>query len=442
MTPPPAQTLRTRAYAAQVLAQWFQSGEFPDRQIETAHPPHRGMVMELVYGCVRRQRQLDFCIGRLTSRPPDPVVRAVLQVGLYQLFHMDRTEAYAAVHETVEAARALGRPQAAPLVNAVLRRAQREQAALDASLARQPLAVRASHPDDVVARWRREWGEEQTEALCAWNNRRARVCLRPVPSVCAFADYAARLRDAGLEATPHPFDPDRFLLLPHGIRVQDLPGYTEGAFVVQDPATAPAIDLLDVRPGLRVLDACAAPGGKTLLIADQMSTANGEMEGLLVAADLHEDRLQTLRANLQRMQRPHVQVHKFDVANLQATRQFRKAVAPAGFDRILLDVPCSNSGVIQRRPDARYRLTPDRLKALVQTQQDMLTAAACLLVPGGRMVYSTCSLEAEENGDGMRAWLKRNPRMRMEVERALFPPTTQTDGAYAAALVSAADSRS
>lgn len=439
MPPNTAQPARARDEAARILVRWLESGQFPDRQLESVRGTHRAMVMELVYGCVRRQRELDLYIGRLASRRPDPLVRAVLYVGLYQLFHMDQTEAYAAVHETVEATRYLGRPQAASLVNAVLRRAQRERPLLEKALAEQPLPVRASHPDDVVERWRHAWGEEKTEALCAWNNRRASICLRPVPAVCAMADFMTRLHEAGVDAAPHPFDPARFLRLPHGTRVQDLPGYTDGAFVVQDPATACAVDLLDIRPGLRVLDACAAPGGKTVLLAENMSNSGGHLAGLLVAADLYEDRLHTLRANLQRMKQPDVHVRRLDAADPDAARKLRRDVAPAGFDRILLDVPCSNSGVIQRRPDARYRLTPARLKALVETQHTLLSVAATLLAGGGRLVYSTCSLEAEENGDAVRNWLKKNRGMRLDRERILFPPATRTDGAYAAALVSGAD---
>ncbi len=437
--PPSRSTLPSRAAAARILAEWMQSGQFPDRQLEAGERPDRAMVMELVYGSVRRQRELDLYVGRLASRRPDPIVRALLHVGLYQLFHMDRTEAYAAVHETVEAARMLGRPQAAPLVNAVLRRAQRERALLESLLANQPLAVRASHPDDVVERWQRTFGDEEAQALCAWNNRRASICLRPVPAVCTLSRYADRLREAGVDAAPHPFDPARFLRLSHGVRVQDLPGYAEGAFVVQDPATTFAVDLLDIRPGLRVLDACAAPGGKTLLIAESMQAPDGRIDGLLVATDLHEDRLQTLRTNLQRMGRAHVQVQQLDLTRPEEMDAFRRAFATDGFDRILLDVPCSNSGVIQRRPDARYRLTPARLKALAKTQRSLLSGAARLLAPGGRIVYSTCSLEPEENGDGVRAWLRTRPGMRLDRERLLFPPTTQTDGAYAAALVNAGD---
>jgi 16S rRNA (cytosine967-C5)-methyltransferase len=214
-------------------------------------------------------------------------------------------------------------------------------------------------------------------------------------------------------------------VLAHGSRVPDLPGFTEGWFSVQDPSTAVAPALLDPGPGQRVLDACAAPGGKTFVLAERMRG-----RGTLWAADVSPGRLRRLEENLKRMGLEWVQVRRADAASPLLGRM----CGGEGFDRILLDVPCSTTGVLRRRPDARWRFSPERLNQLTRIQQAMLNNAATLLRPGGRLVYSTCSLEPEEGTELVRAWLRGRPEFRLLEERSLFPPDTQTDGVYAAAL--------
>ncbi len=383
--------------------------------------------MELAYGVIRGWRALDWLRAQLAPRQPRPELDALALVGLQQLLFMDGMRDHAAVHETVEAARAAEGPRAAGFVNALLRRAQADRANLLARLAEQPPGIRLSHPDILLDRWTARYGVDAAARLCEWNNTPPAAALRPARG--APADFPERLRAAGIEVRPHPADP-RFLELPHGHRVEALPGYAEGWFAVQDPSTAMAVDLLAPKPGERVLDACAAPGGKTILISERM-----ERRGLLVAMDASAGRLDRLRENLARFQDDFVRVAQGRADDPALLEKGLPPDARGGFDAILADAPCTNTGVLRRRPDARWRFNADRLRGAVRQQRALLDALAVTVAPGGRIVYSTCSLEPEEDEEQVRSWLKEHPGFSMEAERTLRPPGSKTDGAYAARLV-------
>lgn len=390
----------SRETAARIVFRWLETGEFPDRLLEQV-TLHRAIVQEMVLGSVRWRRALDFVLQKIASREPRPALKACAYVGLYQLFHMDRTEAFAAVHETVEVAKKLAGPSTAGFINALLRRAQREQAALTDALAAQPPAVRWSHPDLLWTRWAGRFGEERAGALCRWNNERAETWIRRRPG-------------------------DGFEKVERGQAVHQIEGYSSGDFVVQDPATNLSVSLLNPQPGERVLDACASPGGKTVAIADRM-----QGQGELHAWDLHDDRIALLRENLARARCDGVRVAKSDAAS----------GAPAEpFDRVLLDAPCSNTGVIRRRPDARWRFATDRLMRVVELQTRLLDSLARLVKPGGTLVYSTCSLEQEENEGQVSSFLQRHPNFRAGGTRFSFPPETGFDGAFSAELISSSSS--
>jgi 16S rRNA (cytosine967-C5)-methyltransferase len=208
-----------------------------------------------------------------------------------------------------------------------------------------------------------------------------------------------------------------------------MPGYADGAFIVQDPAMATCLDLLALKPGLKVLDACAAPGGKTVQIAWRMGPPASESH-LLVALDLHEDRLELVRANLARTRQTWVKVQQGDLTDNPGA-----ALEPFGlFDRILIDAPCSNSGVLRRRPDARWRWTTKRMKKLAATQALLLENALTLLAPGGRLVYSTCSLEPEENRQQITALRKAHPELACVAVEERIPTRSQTDGSFSCAF--------
>lgn len=388
-----------RREAIFILAQWLETGDFPFRMI--APGVNHSFVVDLTGTVLRRFRTLDWVIGRFVKKMPMGETRAALLVGAAQLLYMPSVKVHAALNETVEAAKRASHASA-PFVNAVLRSILRSRSHVLDELAGQSMGVRYSHPDVLVNRWLSRYGADRTADLCVFNNLPPAVFLAYPPE-----------RD------------ERYVELRRGERIEEIDGYRDGAFIVQDPATAHAVDLLEVAPGMNVLDACSAPGGKTVQIAWRMKG-----EGRLTACDAHEDRLAVLRENLKRTNLEFVEIRRMDMTNPIPS----EAGLTNAFDRILLDVPCSNTGVLRRRADARWRWSEKRMKALVETQRKILDHAVMLLKPGGRIVYSTCSLESEENLMQVEAFLARHPNFSLASVKESFPPDTGCDGAFAAAL--------
>lgn len=416
----------SRAAAANLVTQWLRTGVFPLRLI-TDDVPDRAFVTEVLLGITRWKRFLDWVIRERTRARPSPAARAFLYVGLYQILLMDTVPVYAAVNETVRAARR-GLPRALTgLVNALLRRASEQREEILSARAGLALGLRESHPDEMLRRWARRFGEERTEALCRHNNTRARVVVRPNGLRTTPDAYADLLRAADIAFAPHPFAPNRCFVLDRGTHVRALPGYAEGLFAVQDPSTLCAVDLLAPQPGEFVIDACAAPGGKTALIAEAMGN-----RGEILATDSSDDRLAILRDNVGRLGLDGVRVCRCNAARKKELIHVCGTRMP---DRILLDAPCTNTGVLRRRPDARWRFSKTSLKSVCAVQAALLDSLADILKPGGTLVFSTCSVEAEEGGDGLAAWLQRRTDFRLQNSVALFPPDQDTDGIYAAALV-------
>ncbi len=417
-----------RLVAAKILASWLSAGRFPDREIANVSQG-RAFVTEIVYGVVRRHRTLLFFRERLAMRRPAAPIEAVVLAALYELFFLDDTQPFATVHEAVEAARALAGRHAASFVNAVLRRAQREEKELRAALELAPPGVRLSHPDSLLQRWRQHYGDSRAEALCAWDNTRPETVLRVLGSRATAAELIARAGFENITLVRHHARPDDCLVLPRGVSVESLPGYSDGWFAVQDPSTLGAVDLLAPRPGEVVIDSCASPGGKAAAIWDRM---NGQ--GTLVACDIHEDRVKRLKENFVRLKMDGVHVALTDSADRSHVEAAIKAAKMPPPDAILLDVPCSNTGVLRRRADARWRFDEIRLAQLTELQARMLDTAAAILRPGGRIVYSTCSLEAEENERQIQRFLAAHSGFKLEAEFKSFPPESKMDGAFAARL--------
>ena len=352
----------------------------------------RPAVQSLAFGTVRWFVELEACLGLLASRPPaqlDPRVRALALVGLFQLAHGE-TPAHAAVAETVEAARVLGQPRAAGLVNAVLRRFLRERDGILAAVRQDP-AVRYAHPAWLVEALRRDWPGRH-EALLDAANAHPPMWLRVNARRTDAPGYAGRLREAGLEAASCDFAPEA-LKLARPVEVGRLPGFAAGDVSVQDAAAQLAARLLDARPGMQVLDACAAPGGKACHVLELVP-------GLarLVALDIDESRNRRVRDNLARL-------------GLKADVVTGDVAAPSGwwdgrpFDRVLLDAPCSGTGVIRRHPDIKLLRRPEDIGALADRQRRLLRAAWAALAPGGLLVYATCSVLRAENADVIAAFL-------------------------------------
>ncbi len=418
----------SRYVAAKIITQWLDDESFPDRLLAPVKED-RAFITELVYGIVRRKQTLEYIVQKFVNRRPETFVLATMYVGVYQLCFMDNVEEFAAIHETVEVAKSSRHRDAirvAGMINAVLRNVQEEREEILKNLTRQPDEIRLSHPEQLMHRWTKQYGESDTRRLCEWNNVPAETILRIETERVTPANFMKELEAAGIDATPHPFKClFSFVTLPRGVAVPSVPGFKEGWFAVQDPATSISVELLDPQPGESVLDACAAPGGKTTMMAGLM-----EGEGELVAMDVHDDRLDTLADTIKRTGWDFVEIIKGDAA-----KSFPKVGKT--FDAVLVDAPCLNTGVLRRRVDARWRVTRDRIEMLKKTQWRILTAMSECVKPGGRLVYSTCSLEPEENEELVTRWAREHSEFRLVKAKRLFPPKSGTDGAYAALLVRA-----
>lgn len=345
----------------------------------------RGLVQELVYGTVRWQLRLDAWLSALLQhRPSGAYVNALLAVGLYQLRYT-RVPAHAAVAATVSAAPAKMRG----LVNAVLRNAQRRAAELDALAEADPVA-RTAHPRWLLDALRADWPDDW-EAVIAANNEPAPMTLR----ARGRDEYLAELAAAGIAAAPAPHARDG-IVLEEAVAVGALPGFGEGRVSVQDAAAQLAADLVDAAPGMRVLDACAAPGGKACHLLERTRDLT------LVAVERDAGRLARVHENFARLHLTAVVVH----GDAAAPDAWWDGVP---FDRILLDAPCSATGVIRRHPDIRLLRRHADIPALADLQRRLLVALWPLLAPGGLLVYATCSVLAAENDATIDAFLAAQP---------------------------------
>ena len=411
--------LSARQTALTALRLWREEKRFADSIIsellaETElKPSDRAFALELFYGVLRNLILLDFWIRCLRASPVESDLRDILRLGLYQLLFL-KTAEHAAVHETVS----LASKKQRTIINAMLRAATRRRSELLPCAEAQPLFVRTSHPQFLVERWQQHFGAEHAQELCEWNNLPAPVYAR---INLLRIDRTEFLRTYP-ESRPVPDNPNF-------VKVNSLPSdaLERGHCYVQDPSTTIACQLLDPKPGERILDACAAPGGKTALIAEQVKN-----RAFIAACDREQRRVRAMRANLQRLSAQIALVEQCDW-----TRQSRSILQSAngGFDRVLVDAPCSNTGVMRRRVDVRWRLTPADFGRMQERQIAILRAVLRLLKPGGVIVYSTCSLEPEENEEVVRRIVAETPALRLEAQKHSLPFRDGFDGAFAAKLV-------
>ena len=420
-----------RQIAARVLSQRLNNGEFTENLLETAlatarlSPADRGLCHELVCGVVRWQATLDRLIARKTTlgREPRPALVNLLRLGLYQIFWLDRIPPHAAVHETVEQAKRSGYVSQSGFINAILRAYLREFDEVKKILADMKVSQPAlgwSHPEWLVERWRKNFGDEKTRALLEWNNTPPKTFARVNMLKTDATKLIERWREENVEydfVTRDWTGENLAFELKSHPPLNSLGSFRAGCFYIQDPSTLLAPALLDAQPGETILDLCAAPGGKATFIAQQMNN-----EGKIVAHDSFADRLKLIRENCTRL--------GVTCAEPTATYNFQ----PATFDRVLVDAPCSNTGVMRRRVDLRWLIQPTEIERLRVTQLVLLKQAATVLKPGGVIVYSTCSLEPEENSEVVKEFLAANANFKLEIERQLLPFADNVDGAYVARL--------
>ena len=411
MTHPPHPT-SPRSLAWQALCRWERGGVFAEALIHSAGRqlagPDRAMLQAIVLGTLRHLSRLEHILDTLRGgKHTQQSARWLLLSGLCQLFILRWAE-YAVVNELVS----LAPPKMRGLVNGVLRQALRRAAEWEAELPTLPLAVRYSVPQWLVDRWLARLGREECEALLATLGDPAPIylrlnTLRPLPAIPP-------------EWLPVPEAPGWYRLADAPLPQEHI---AAGQVYVADLSTRHSIDLLAPRAGEKVLDACAAPGGKSIGI---LSATHGECD--LLATDAERHRLPQLRENLKRSGAQHVHIMQHDWTR-PCPAEWRGA-----FDAVLADVPCSNSGVFQRRVDARWRLTPDELKKLTTTQLRIAENTLQALRPGGRLVYSTCSIEPEENSQLVAKLLSRHPECSLEKDYLALPHQVTADGAYAALI--------
>ena len=379
----------TRRTAAFAVARWLATKDFPATLLPEG--PDRAFVQDLVYTVIRRLRPLRKVLGALTTKWPKGELEALLYVGAAQVLYMPEVPDFAAVNETVEAAKLCGNKSIAKVVNGVLRNLIRRRAEFEAQIVAAPLEERESFPTELVRRWTARFGTVSAAKLCAWHNEPARTFL------------------ARKDGT--------FVELERGKKVVDVSGFAEGEFIVQDPGTALAVELVDAKPGDVILDACAAPGGKTIQLAWRGAK--------VTACEVNPKRRRKLEENLKRVG---LEVEVADA--LDSSRLPSNA-----FGKVLVDAPCSNTGVLRRRPDARWNWSVEKLESLVKLQAEILDQVAPLVAPGGTLVYSTCSNEPEENDEQVKAFLSRHPDFTLDTTRESIPFESGHDGAFAARLM-------
>jgi 16S rRNA (cytosine967-C5)-methyltransferase len=415
--------VNSRAVTLAALEEWRGGRKFADailnerlRNVELG-AADRAFATELFYGVLRNLILLDFWIGELRSGHLDDDSRDLLRLGLYQLFLLHTPE-HAAIYETVELA---GRRNRA-LINGVLRNAVRAKAKLLQKTTAQKGGVRTSHPQFLIDRWTWNFGVREAEAVCEWNNCPPPIYARINRLRTSDAEFLAWLGPA--------YCTDRIPQLRDGVpvnfvRLMNLPSeaLAGGLCYIQDPSTALACTVLDPQPGERILDACAAPGGKTGYVAELMKN-----DGFILACDRDQSRVETLRGNLERLGVKIARTIEHDWA-----QQTLSGEPP--FDRILIDAPCSNTGVMRRRVDVRWRLTPDDFARMAAEQLRIVRATIPLLKPGGVLVYSTCSMEPEENEEAIGMIRTEFPFLHLDEEKSVMPFREKFDGAFAARLI-------
>jgi 16S rRNA (cytosine967-C5)-methyltransferase len=461
MPAPPSKS--ARAVAAQVLRQFSSKqahvGPILNRLLPQTEEKQR--ATDLVFGTIRNLRAIDVVVTTFSGRRIERINKtllAVIRVGVYELIHNPQSPPYSIVNEAVNTAKKIGGRKQTGFVNAVLRQIVRHIAKrqtdlagsdpmrtlvqtsltgceFDADLLPDPetslatyLSTCFSLPQWLVEDWLSEFGPERTRQICFGSNRRPSVYVRVNPLRTTGAELAAQFESVGVNAEAVTWQDDasgpawEMLKVRGPHAVPQLPGFAEGLFTVQDIAAAHAVRLLDPQPDWRILDLCAAPGTKAIQMAELTRDA-----ARIVATDIDAKRLAMVRENLARLSVKCVDVVPY--------AQCEQGTAEP-FDAILLDVPCSNTGVLAKRIEVRYRITLDSLQGLAETQRGLLAKAATLVKPGGRICYSTCSIQRAEDRDVVGEFLGANKQFELAREELILPSAEgfDCDGAYVAIL--------
>jgi 16S rRNA (cytosine967-C5)-methyltransferase len=389
------------AYTDVALNRVLQKYKLPDND--------RRLMTELVYGSVRRQRTLDAIIDQLATKPAlqqPKDLRTILHLGLYQLRYQEKIPVSAAVNTTVELAKENKFSGLTGFVNGFLRQYLRllETNSEPLNLPEnsvERLGILYSFPDWIIEVWLNQLGFEETEKICQWMNQTPTIDLRVNILKSNLEQVESTFKDAGILVRKIPHLPQGLRLISNTGAIQNLPGFNDGWWCVQDSSAQLVGHLLDPQPGELIIDVCAAPGGKTTHIAELMGD-----NGKVYACDKTASRLRKLTQNSQRLNLQSIEICTGD------SRTFTQFYNTA--DRVLLDAPCSGLGTMHRHADARWRQTPASVQELSQIQTDLLSHTAKFVKTGGVLVYATCTLHPEENEEVITNFLKENPHWQIE----------------------------
>lgn len=424
-----------RALATDVLTPLLQnkgSLTLQLNQIEPLCPERdRALLRELCYGVMRFHPRLNAILSSLQHRPfkfRDLDIKALALIGLYQLYQT-RIPAHAAISESVEACKQLGKPNTGKLVNAILRNFQRQQDEILTDLDTDE-SFRFNHPGWMVAKLKNNW-PEHWQAILEANNQQGPLTLRVNRLQNTRSEYLTKLQQAGITAEATNYSTDG-IRLAESVNVMALPGYVEGEFSVQDEAAQLSAQLLDLQPGQRVLDCCAAPGGKLCHILEHQPQLAS-----VQAIELEKARLPRIYENLKRL--------KLQADVIQADASAADWWDGQQYDRILLDAPCSATGVIRRNPDIKFLRQGEDIHTLAKIQEQILNNVWAMLAPGGKLLYATCSIFPQENEKQLQRFLQQNSdanSIKLEADwgigqqagRQLFPQAGEHDGFYYALL--------
>ncbi|MGD1715187.1 16S rRNA (cytosine(967)-C(5))-methyltransferase [Dapis sp. BLCC M172] len=402
---------RKQAFADFALDKYLRKNDLIDA--------NRRLVTELVYGCVRRERSLDAIIDELAkkkSHQQNPDLRIILHIGLYQLSYLEHIPESAAVDTTVELAKQNKFAKLAGFVNGLLREYIRRD--LTINLPENPvqkLGISYSFPDWIIEYWIEKLGLTEAEELCSWFNQSPSIDLRINPLKTSLEEVEIAIKNTGISVSRISQLPQALRLTGAVGKIQKLPGYNEGWSSVQDSSAQLVSYLLNPQPGEIIIDACAAPGGKTTHIAELMGD-----NGKIFAIDKTASRLKKLEQNAERLQLKSISISTGDSRNLP---QFINQA-----DRVLLDVPCSGLGTLHRRADARWRQTLENIQELAKLQSELLETAAKWVKPGGILVYATCTIYPLENEGIIEEFLANNSEWEIEAPNIDFIVSPCTEG--------------
>ncbi|MBB3067161.1 16S rRNA (cytosine967-C5)-methyltransferase [Paenibacillus baekrokdamisoli] len=407
--------LTAREVALNTLVKVAEAGAYSNLQLNRAlqdaelSRQDAGLATELVYGTIQFQRTLDDTLRKLIANDFNkltPWVLQLLRMSAYQMLYLDRIPAHAAVNEAVQIAKKRGHSGISGMVNAVLRNTERRLAELklpnDNPDPINRIGITHSYPNWLVKRWIKVYGEEQTEAICAAGNEVPHASLRVNPLNISRDKALELLATTGYEAQPSPVTPYG-IIVKGGGNLTQTDGYINGLWSMQDESSMLVAEVCAPSPGMRVLDCCAAPGGKTSHLAELMDN-----QGMVIANDVHPHKKNLIEEQAQRLGLTSVEAVTGDALELASRFE------ADSFDLVLLDAPCSGFGVIRRKPEIKWTKSVEDVKAIAELQSRLIKEAAKLVKPGGTLVYSTCTIEREENEAQVASFLSENEAFELD----------------------------